>query len=80
MRKYSKIFLAAFIVGVFRVIFCGSIFDVGSGETERFSGNFEICLVLIVIMLGLVAYGAFLFFKERQSINQKNKLIIEKKK
>lgn len=79
MKTSSKIFLAAFIVGFFRVMYCGSIFAVGYGNTELLNENYGLCVLLIVVMVGLVAYGAVLFFKERKSNLLQNKIIVDKK-
>jgi len=78
MQKFSGAFLGAFIVLFLRGVICGTIFEVGSGNMDAFYGNFDLCIILIVIMIGLVGLGIILFIKERKSKNQKNKLLVEK--
>jgi len=50
----------------------------GSGNIEAFFGNFELCIILIVIMIGFVGMGIVLFVKEKKIKTLKNKLIVEK--
>ena len=78
MQKFSGAFLGAFIVLFLRGVICGTIFEVGSGNMDLFYGNFELCIILIVIMIGLVFLGIILFIKERKSKTQKNKSLVEK--
>lgn len=79
MRPASWAFLA--FEGMLLIVltaFCGSIISVGGGKVERLNQNYDLCIIIIGIMVGIGVLGWFLLVKEKSSVREKNKLVVDK--
>lgn len=79
MRRAGGIFLTAFILSIGMGITCGSFVAVGSGDQVRLYQNFDWCVIIMGVIIGLAVFGLYLHKKEKKSsTGQKNTLIVNK--
>jgi hypothetical protein len=67
VKKSSGFFIYSAMVTFAFTLICGG----RSPGLPGFKQNFEVCIILIPIAVGLVLYGAYMFRKEKKSKSQK---------
>lgn len=79
MRLVWGVFIICLLMFFIFGFTCATIIGIVTGrDTSQLHDNFELCIVLAGVVIGLGIFGGFLLNKEKSKTRQKNKLIVDK--